>query len=61
MAFAYVHDEEVLVQILSFKDGTFASLMQTIEDLYQHKQITQWVHASAKLLLSTADHKYVPI
>ena len=54
MAFAYVHDEEVLVQILSFKDGTFASLMQTIEDLYQHEQITQRVYVKAQLLLRGA-------
>ncbi len=51
MALAYAYDTEVLLQILSFKGGTFASLLQTIEDLYQHEQIVQRVYASAKLLL----------
>jgi hypothetical protein len=51
MALAYAHDAELLVQILSFTGGTFASLMQAIEDLYQHEQIVQRVYASAKLLL----------
>ena len=60
MALAYAHDAEALVQILSFKGGTFTSLMQAIEDLYQHEQITQRVYAKAKLLLSSADHSYVP-
>jgi hypothetical protein len=60
MALAYAHDAELLVQVLSFKDGTFASLMQTIEDLYQHEQITQRVYVKAKLLLRTVDHKDVP-
>jgi hypothetical protein len=57
MALEYAHDAEVLVQILSFKGGTVASLMQSIEDLYQHEQITQRVYAKAKLLLSSAGHK----
>ena len=52
MALEYAHDAEVMVQMLSFKGGTFASLMQTIEDLYQHEQITQRVYVKAKLLLS---------
>ncbi len=51
MALAYAHDAEVLLQILSFKGGTFANLLQAIEDLYQHEQIAQRVYASAKLLL----------
>jgi hypothetical protein len=54
MALAYAHDAEVMVQILSFKGGTLASLMQTIEDLYQHEQISQRVYVKAKLLLRTA-------
>ena len=56
MALEYAHDAEVMVQILSFKGGTFASLMQAIEDLYQHEQISQRVYVKAKLLLRTADH-----
>jgi len=39
------------VQLLSFKGGTFASLLQDIEDLYQHEQISQRVYVRAKLLL----------
>jgi hypothetical protein len=53
MALEYAHDAEAMVQILSFKGGTFASLMQAIEDLYQHEQITQRVYVKAKLLLWT--------
>jgi hypothetical protein len=60
MAHEYAHDAEVLVQILSFKGGTFDSLTQDIEDLYQHEQITQRVYASAKLLLRAADHTDIP-
>ena len=60
MALAYAHDAELLVQILSFTGGTFASLMQAIEDLYQHEQITGRVHVKAKLLLRTAGHKDGP-
>jgi len=56
MALEYAHDAEVMVQILSFNGQTFVSLMQAIEDLYQHEQISQRVYASAKLLLRTADH-----
>lgn len=55
MALAYAHDALVLVQILSFQGGTFASLMQTIEDLYQHEQISGRVYVTAKLLLRAAD------
>ncbi len=51
MALEYAHDADVLVQLLSFKGGTFASLLQDIEDLYQHEHIAQRVYASAKLLL----------
>ena len=51
MALAYADDTEVLVQLLSFKGGTFASLLQEIEDLYQHQQLSQRVYVKAKLLL----------
>ena len=51
MALAYAHDAEVLVQLLSFKGGTFASLLQDIEDLYQQEQISGRVYVKAKLLL----------
>lgn len=51
MALEYAHDAEALLQILSFKGGTFASLLQDIEDLSQHEQITQRVSVRAKLLL----------
>jgi hypothetical protein len=51
MALAYAHDAEVLVQLLSFKGGTFASLLQDMEDLYQHEQFSERVYVKAKLLL----------
>jgi len=51
MALAYAHDAEVLVQLLSFKGGPFASLLQDMEDLYQHEQISERVYVKAKLLL----------
>ena len=51
MALAYAHDAEILVQLLSFKGGTFASLLQDIEDLYQQEQISERVYVRAKLLL----------
>jgi hypothetical protein len=51
MALEYADDAEVLVQLLSFKGGTFASLIHTIEDLYQQEQITQRVYVKARLLL----------
>ncbi len=54
MALEYAHDAEILVQILSFKGGTFASLTHAIEDLYQHEQITQRVYVKAQLLLRGA-------
>ena len=60
MALAYAHDAELLVQILSFTGGTFANLMQAIEDLYQHEQITGRVYVKAKLRLRTAGHKDGP-
>ena len=60
MALEYAHDAEVIVQILSFTSGTFASLMQAIEDLYQHEQITQRVYIKAKLRLRTAGHQDGP-
>jgi hypothetical protein len=60
MALEYAHDAESLLQILSFKGGTFASLLQTIEDLYQHEHIAQRVYVKAKLLLRTAGHKDGP-
>jgi hypothetical protein len=51
MALAYAHDAEVMVQILSFRGGTFDSLLHTIADLYQHEQISQRVYVKATLLL----------
>ena len=60
MALEYAHDAEVLVQILSFTGGTFASLIQAIEDLYQHEQLSQRVYVKAKLLLRTAGHQDGP-
>jgi hypothetical protein len=51
MALEYAHDAEIIVQILSFKGGTFASLLQDIEDLYQQEKISQRVYVKAKLLL----------
>jgi hypothetical protein len=60
MALGYAHDAELLVQILSFTGGTFASLLQAIEDLYQHEQLSGRVYVKAKLLLRTAGHKDGP-
>jgi hypothetical protein len=51
MALKYAHDAEILVQMLSFKGGTLDGLIQTIEELYQHEQISQRVYVKAKLLL----------
>lgn len=51
MALEYADDAEVLVQILSFKGGSFASLLRDIEDLYQQEKISQRVYVKAKLLL----------
>jgi hypothetical protein len=50
MALKYADDAEVVVQILSFKGGTFASLLQDIEDLYQQEKISQRVYVRAKFL-----------
>jgi hypothetical protein len=55
MALAYAHDAEVLLQILSFKGGSIASLLQDIESLYLHEKITQRVYVTAKLLLRLTD------
>ena len=55
MALAYAHDAEVLVQLLSFKGGTFASLLQDIEDLYQQEKISGRVYVKAKLLLRASE------
>jgi hypothetical protein len=60
MALAYAHDAEVLVQLLSFKGGTFDSLLHAIEDLYQHEQISQRVYVKARLLLRAVEHKDTP-
>jgi hypothetical protein len=57
MALEHAHDAEVLLQILSFTGGTFAGLLQAIEDLYQHEQISGRVYVKAKLLLRTAGHQ----
>ncbi len=51
MALEYAHDAEVMVQILSFRGGTFGSLMHAIEDMYQQEKISQRVYVKAKLLL----------
>ena len=55
MALEYAHDAEVVVQILSFKGGTFDSLIHTIEDLYQQEKISPRVYVNAKLLLRAKD------
>ena len=51
IALEYAHDAEVLLQLLSFKGGTFDSLRRAIEDLYQHEKISGRVYVKAKLLL----------
>ncbi len=51
MALEYANNAEVLVQMLSFKGGTFASLRQDSEDLYQQEKISGRVYVTAKLLL----------
>ena len=53
MALEYAHDAEILLQMLSFKGGTFDSLRHAIEDLYQHEQISGRVYVKARLLLRT--------
>ena len=60
IALEYAHDAEVLVQLLSFKGGTFDSLRHAIEDLYQHEQISVRVYVKARLLLRTAEHRDTP-
>ena len=55
MALEDAHDAEILVQLLSFKGGTFDSLRQAIEDLYQQEQISGRVYVKARLLLRTDD------
>ena len=54
MALEYAHDAEIMVQMLSFQGGTFDRLLHTIEDLYQHEQISKRVYVKARLLLRTA-------
>jgi len=51
MALEYAHDAEIIVQMLSFKGGTFDSLIQAIEDMYQQEKISQRIYVKAKLLL----------
>lgn len=51
LALEYAHDAEIIVQILSFRGGTFDSLMHTVEDMYQQEKISQRVYVKAKLLL----------
>jgi hypothetical protein len=51
MALEYAHDAEVIVQLLSFKGGSFDNLMHAIEDMYRQGQISQRVYVKAKLLL----------
>ena len=60
MALEYAHDAEIMVQLLSFKGGTFDGLLHAIEDLYQHKQISGRVYVKARLLLRTAGHQEAP-
>ena len=51
MALEYAHDAELVLQILSFKGGTFGSLIHAIEDMYQQEKISPRVYVKAKLLL----------
>ncbi len=51
MALEYAHDAELVLQILSFKGGTFDSLIHAIEDMYQQEKISPRVYVKAKLLL----------
>ena len=60
MALEYAHDAEIMVQLLSFKGGTFDGLLHAIEDLYQHEQISGRVYVKARLLLRTAGHQEAP-
>ncbi len=54
MVSEYTHDAERLLQILSFKGGSFASLLQDVENLYRQEKISQRVYVNAKLLLRNA-------
>jgi hypothetical protein len=60
IALEYAHDAEVLLQLLSFKGGSFDNLRREIEDLYEHKQISGRVYVKARLLLRTAEHRDTP-
>lgn len=60
IALEYAHDAEVLLQLLSFKGGSFDSLRREMEDLYEYKQISGRVYVKARLLLRTAEHKGTP-
>ena len=60
MALEYAHDAEVMVQMLSFKGGTFDSLIHTIEDLYQQEKISQRVYVKARLLLKDLEKLQKP-
>lgn len=60
MALEYAHDAEIMMQILSFKSGTFDVLILAIEDLYQREQISGRVYVKARLLLRIAGHKETP-
>jgi hypothetical protein len=53
MAVEYAHDAETIVQILSFKGGTVASLLQDIDDLCRQEKIAERVYVKAKLLLQS--------
>ena len=55
MALEYVHDAEILLQMLSFKGGTLDRLRHAIEDLYQQEQISGRVYVKARLLLRTSE------
>ncbi|HEV2580214.1 MAG TPA: hypothetical protein VGT44_05120 [Ktedonobacteraceae bacterium] len=54
MALENVHDAELLLQILSFKGGSFDRLLCEIEELYRQEKISQRVYVKAKLLLRAA-------
>ena len=51
LALEYAHDAEIILQLLSFKDSTFGSLMHDVEDLYRQGKISQRDYVKAKLLL----------
>ena len=60
IALEYAHDAEVLLQLLSFKGGSFDSLRREMEDLYEYKQISGRIYVKARLLLRTAEHRDTP-